>query len=330
MKINYCTLFDSNYLTRGLAMYESLKKHSDSFHLYIFAFDDRSYQLLKKLDLDSTTIISLQEFEDEALLKIKSDRGAGEYCWTCTPSTIKYTIQTYALDACTYLDADLYFFSDPSILIDELNKKSVLITEHRYTPKYDQSATSGIYCVQFMTFKNDKNGMKVLNWWREACNEWCYARFEDGKFGDQKYLDDWITRFEGVHELQNLGGGVAPWNVQQYDFTSTEDRVEGVERSSENIFQLVFYHFHNFKFLENSYTDLGHYIYTNNDLMTLYTPYVQHLEKITTFLLTVDDKHDYNGIRKKETFHWKTPLQVIKHKLLKRYNVYKKTHFSRN
>ena len=64
---NYCTLFDSNYLTRGLAMYESLKKYSHNFHLFIFAFDIRSYNLLKKLKLVSTTVISLKEFEDEEL-----------------------------------------------------------------------------------------------------------------------------------------------------------------------------------------------------------------------------------------------------------------------
>ncbi len=36
--------------------------------------------------------------------------------------------------------------------------KSVLITDHRYTPIYDQSLKSGRYCVQFITFKNDKIG----------------------------------------------------------------------------------------------------------------------------------------------------------------------------
>ena len=306
---NYCTLFDSNYLTRGLAMYESLKKHSDSFHLYIFTFDDKSYNLLKKLDLEYMTVISLNEFEDEELLNVKDDRSAGEYCWTCTPSIIKYSIEKYNLDACTYLDADLYFFSNPSVLIKEMGNKSVLITEHRYTTEYDQSESSGIYCVQFMTFKNDENGMKVLNWWRDACNDWCYARHEDGKFGDQKYLDDWTARFDSIHELQNLGGGVAPWNVQQYDL-------------SDDDFKLIFYHFHNYKMLENNKIELGAYKLDNNDINILYKPYTKHLNNITNKLKLVDDINDYNGIVKKQPFYWKTPLRILKRKIKGTYNIF--------
>jgi hypothetical protein len=309
---NYCTLFDSNYLTRGLAMYESLEKYSNKFYLYIFAYDDKSYKLLKKLNLESVTVISLKEFEDKELLKVKGDRSAREYFWTCTPSTIKYCIESYNLDACTYLDADLYFFSNPSVLIEEMGKKSVLITEHRYTTQYDQSTTSGIYCVQFMTFKNDENGMKALNWWRDSCNEWCYARFEDGKFGDQKYLDDWPTRFDGIHVLQNLGGGVAPWNVQQYDLT--DDR-----------FKLIFYHFHNFKFLEHNKIDLGGYELDKNDIDILYKPYAKNIEKISTELKRHDKHSDYNGIVEPNLFYWKTPFHILRRKLNGSYNIiYKK------
>ena len=308
---NYCTLFDSNYLTRGLAMYESLKKQSDKFHLYIFTFDDKSYNLLQKLSLEFVTTISLKDFEDEELLKVKGDRSAGEYCWTCTPSIIKYSIETYKLDSCTYIDADLYFFSKPSVLIEEMGDKSVLITEHRYTPQYDQSSTSGIYCVQFMTFKNDTNGMKVLNWWRDACNEWCYARFEDEKFGDQKYLDDWISRFDGVHELQNLGGGVAPWNIQQYDL-------------SDDNFNLIFYHFHNYKILEDERIECGTYKLDINDINILYKPYTKHLEKITINLKEVDSENDYNGIIKVQPIHWKTPLRILKRYIKGTYNIFTK------
>jgi len=308
---SYCTLFDSNYLTRGLAMYESLKKYSDNFHLYIFAFDDKSHTLLKKLNLENVTIISLKEFEDEELLKVKNGRGTGEYCWTCTPSTIKYCIETYNLDSCTYLDADLYFFSNPAVLIEEMGGKSILITEHRYTPQYNQSTTSGIYCVQFMTFKNDNNGMKALNWWRESCNEWCYARFEDGKFGDQKYLDDWTTRFKGVHVLQNLGGGVAPWNVQQYDL-------------SDDDFNLIFYHFHDYKILENDKVDLGGYILNTDDINILYKPYSKHLEKITKALKKIDLVNDYNGVVQYNPFNWKSILRKVRRLVKGDYNVVNK------
>ena len=47
----FCTLFDSYYLDKGLTLYHSLKKVSDQFKLYIFCFDDSSYEVLKDLKL---------------------------------------------------------------------------------------------------------------------------------------------------------------------------------------------------------------------------------------------------------------------------------------
>lgn len=296
---NYCTLFDSNYLTRGLALYESLKFYSTDFHLYIFAFDNRSLDLLKKLSLEHATIIGLLEFEDEELLAVKPTRSIGEYCWTCTPSVIKYCLDNYDIDNCTYVDADIYFYSDPSILIEEMEDKSVLITEHRYTPKYDQSATSGIYCVQFMTFKRDKQAMHILNWWREACLLWCFNRFEDGKFGDQKYLDDWPERFEGIHVLVNLGGGVAPWNIQQYDLKS-------------NSIELVFYHFHGLQFIKGDRVRLSSYDLTTEDINIIYKPYISHLNQIQARLNSEGEKYDYHGIMPNLKFNRKDILGFFK------------------
>lgn len=307
-KKNYCTLFNSSYMTRGLAMYESLKTYSKKFHLFIFAFDEKSYQLLKKFNLEFVTIISLNEFEDEELLKVKETRSIGEYCWTCTPSTIKYCIEKYELNNCTYLDADLYFYSDPAILSDEMKNKSVLITEHRYTPEYDQSEISGIYCVQFVTFKNDLNGMRVLNWWRDSCIEWCYAKVENGKFGDQKYLDDWTTRFDGIHVLRHLGGGVAPWNIQQYEMKDLKSN-------------LVFYHFHNFKFLNNEKVEFGEYKLRQLDIDILYKPYLFHLVNIKKKLDSIDKINDYHGTVIIEN-DWKTFFRKLKRKIRGVYNIY--------
>jgi hypothetical protein len=309
---NFCTLFDSHYLTRGVALYESLLENCPEFHLYIYAFDDVSFEILGSLNLSHATIVSLGELEDEALLEVKSTRSVGEYCWTCTPSIIKHAIETYQLPACTYLDADIYFFSDPASLIDELGDGSILITEHRYTSEYNQTKNSGIYCVQFTTFKNDTSGMSALNWWREACIEWCYNRVEDGKFGDQKYLDDWPVRFEGVHVLQHLGGGVAPWNVQQYDL-------------SDPRFEVVFYHFHGLKFIQNQMVNLGKYKYTPAVLSRVYQPYISHIERINSQLLAISPVFSQNlSVVNDEII---SPLRRFTRFLKGHHHVYKKSKF---
>ena len=274
--LNFCTLFDVNYLSRGITLYRSLEKVCPSFHLYVFVFDDatKSFLSSNKTSYPYLTVISLQEFEDEALLAVKTSRSIAEYCWTSTPSTILYCLEKFELDHCTYIDADMFFYSNPQPLVDEMGDKSVLISEHRYTGAYDQASYSGIYCVQFMCFKNTKDGLNVLQWWRNRCLEWCYARLEDGKFGDQKYLDDWTTRFANVHVLQHLGGGVAPWNVQQY--TITEEMVV-YEKKTGARFPLVFFHYHGLKFFNDNKVSLCGSLYEldGSIKLQLYFPYVR-------------------------------------------------------
>jgi hypothetical protein len=263
-------------------MYDSLQKHCKEFHLYIFAFNDASYNVLTAMNLPHVTVISLGEFEDEELLRVKPARTQGEYCWTCTPSTILYILTNYDVDHCTYLDSDLYFFSSPQPLIDEMGGNSILITPHRYTSRYDQSRKSGIYCVQFVTFRKDDNGMTALNWWRNACIEWCYNRSEDGKFGDQKYLDDWPTRFRGVHVLEHLGGGVAPWNMQQYTFyKETDGKRMGKVTGKGKTFEVIFFHFHSLMFVTPEYfSPRPRYRRTDSVISLLFNPYVKKIKSV--------------------------------------------------
>lgn len=259
-------------------MYCSLEKHCPDFHLYVYAFDEACYTILKEMNFANMTVVRLGDFEDNDLLDVKPTRTEGEYCWTCTPAIILHAIETYGLSFCTYLDADLLFFNDPSVLLEEMGENSVLITPHRYTPEYDQTETSGVYCVQFVCFKNTQDGMAALKWWRSSCLEWCFNRLEPGKFGDQKYLDDWKTRFKGVHELLHLGGGVAPWNVQQYNFEYRKSIPQGVEIATGLRFDLVFYHYHGFKYAEsNAYIPSSAYRLSENDMQFIYKPYVKAL-----------------------------------------------------
>ena len=156
-----------------------------------------------------------------------------------------------------------------------------LITPHRYTPEYDQSEKTGIYCVQFVTFKNNQEGRVVLEWWRNACLDWCYNRFEEGRFGDQKYLDDWPERFEGVYVSRNLGGGVAPWNMQQYEFEQLNDCIRGRELKTNKRFPVIFFHFHSFVFVTPDYFSPRPYYERNEtSIVLLFKPYVKEIKQI--------------------------------------------------
>lgn len=238
----FCTLFDANYLPRGLVLYRSLERHCDEFRLRVFCMDERTKEILDRLRLPRLKAIGLDELEshDHDLLAVKPTRSQVEYCWTATPAVCAFALETEPdLEAITYLDADLMFFRDPEPIWQELGDDSTLIVPHRYAPRLqaDESA-SGIYNVEFLTFRRDERGLEALHWWRDRCLEWCYARVEDGKMGDQKYLDDWPERFEGVHVLEHPGGGLAPWNVERYELARRNGSVLVDDR------ELVFYHYH--------------------------------------------------------------------------------------
>lgn len=303
---NFCTLFDTNYLTRGLALYDSLQQTCPAFHLYVFAFDNNCYEYLKSRQYPHLTVISLQEFEDPALLAVKPGRSIAEYCWTCTSSTILYCLQKFSLPSCTYIDADMIFYHDPQVLFDEMAGNSVMISRHRYTKPYDLSVTHGIYCVQFMCFKNDERGLKALTWWRERCLEWCYARLEDGKFGDQKYLDDWTTRFEGVHVTQYAGEGLAPWNIQQYSVSMNQEQLT-ITTPSGRQHPVIFFHFHGVKFYTDhkvSFCGPLYEIDTPTKLL-IYIPYIKRLAQIQQALQQEGISWNVQGARTASQPGWK-------------------------
>ena len=245
MQNEFCTLFDVNYLPRGLVLYRSLERHCEDFGLRVFCMDTQTKDILERLQLPRLKAIGLDELEthDRDLLAVKPTRTQVEYCWTATPAVCAYALETEPdLEEITYLDADLMFFRDPEPIWREFGDDSVLIVPHRYAAQWQpHEETSGTYNVEFMTFRRDQRGLEALHWWRDRCLEWCYFRVEDGKMGDQKYLDDWPDRFAGVHVLEHPGGGLAPWNVERYELARRNGSILVDDR------ELVFYHYHSLR-----------------------------------------------------------------------------------
>lgn len=296
--MNFCTLFDSHYLSRGLTLYNSLKKQCASFHLYVVAFDEKTLEVLSTLKPEHLTVISLQDFENKNLLAVKPLRSKAEYCWTCTPSTVRYCLDTFQLSDCTYIDADLYFYNDPEILKNEMGDASVSITPHNFSASYKEYSKFGKYCVQFMTFKNNEEGRKVLEDWEKSCLDWCYAKLENNRFGDQKYLDEWPHKFSSVYEINNPGSGIAPWNVQQYRFDRPTGNLTGIVLESDQAFKPIFYHFHGLKFFKNNLLALTtEYLLNANCRQHIYYPYLIELDATQVMLAEHGFAEDVQGVQ---------------------------------
>ena len=271
---HYVTLFDSLFLPQGLALHRSMERHIESYTLWILCVDDVAYDVLFKLKLSNVNLLELSTLETDELKKVKTERTKGEYCWTLTPFAPKFVFEaSQQVKRVTYLDADLWFRKNPRIIFEEFEAsgKQVLITDHAYAPEYDQSATSGQYCVQFMIFTRLASNT-VRKWWEDRCIEWCYSRVEDGKFGDQKYLDDWPERFKKeVHVLQDKELLLAPWNASRFPYGRS-----------------VVYHFHGLRLLEkNKILKSISYDIPNVTFQYIYRPYIIDLKDVVLFLESI-------------------------------------------
>ncbi len=307
-KYNFCTIFDSAYYAKGLALYYSLVNVCN-FHLYIFTPDEKCIKAFEEKNLPHITVIPFKKVENQELLNVKPKRDVGEYYWTIKASCIKYLFERLKLNLVTYIDTDSYFYSSPEPFFEELGNNSVLIVPHNFSQNYKKEIKNGEYNAGYVSFRNDKAGITALNWWNERSIEWCYKKKEDGKFGDQMYLNE-LSGFAGVHILQHKGY-LANWNVQQYRFIKKEDSIFGIYNNSEK-FKVVLYHFHYLKFLLTNEVELGRK-YLSEEIITLfYKPYINYLLELAPLT--------QQGASEK-IFSWKTPLIYVKRKIERTYNI---------
>jgi hypothetical protein len=241
---HFCTYFDNRYLTRGLALHQSLRQYCPQSTLWVLCLDSAAYDILTELALDGLRPIAHEEFlrDDSQLKSARNDRGLIEYYFTCTPSLVLFILARQpALEMVTYLDADLYFFSSPEPLFEEMGTCSIAITPHRFSPTLRDLERYGIYNVGWLSFRRDPVAIECLQWWRARCLEWCHDHVEDGKFADQKYLDQWPALFGSVAVLAHPGANLAAWNLTGVKLGRADETV------TVNGRPLIFYHFHQLK-----------------------------------------------------------------------------------
>jgi len=300
----YYTYFDSNYLTKGLGMIASLQSHDPNAYVFavcmdkevdnFFQNDIESYEMAVRLRRDRIKPISIDEITkaDSEFIETRATRSQVEWYFTATSCIANFLINLVPQGVrLTYLDADLFFYSNPQILLREAENSAVQVIPHRFSNRWRGLDIYGIYNVGWISFENSDEGRKVISSYREKCLDWCFDRIEDGKFADQKYLDTWPADFDRVCISGYRGANVGWWNIGEARASSLgnfkfidDDIVIFVHASGISKSEHGYY-------LKHNYLDYGGFYFA------MYQPYIEHLNAIQQSLESYGFLDDVRDIR---------------------------------
>jgi hypothetical protein len=246
----YCTYFDSGYLSRGLALIQSLRDHGDDSPVWVLALDDAANSYLDAAALPGVFTLTMDQIEaaEPLLPPLKAGRSRMEYIFTSTPLLMRWVLRQQPQDSVVvYLDSDLFFFDDPALVLDALGNGSVGIIEHKYPERVAaRLAKYGRFNVGWVGIRSNLAGRECLDWWAASTLEWCFDKPDNGRYADQGYLDQFPSRFDGVVILPSTGFNLAPWNTAAASLELTGSGVL-VDKSNP----LVFFHFHGLRRVGN-------------------------------------------------------------------------------
>jgi hypothetical protein len=240
MSVLFVSLFDKNYLVKGVSMIDSLLDYSDDHGILILSLDEHTFITLNSYFRGNSRIsIKKMDFIDrQVLTQISKDRTYREYCWALS-SILSFTALSYQELDVIYLDADLYFFNSVEKIVNKCSDYNAAITPHRFTETYKHLEINGKFNVQWVYFKNNNYGRRIALDWMNDCIVSTKYDIAAGIVGDQKYLDLWPSRYENILEISDIGVGLAPWNQEGAIITNLDNSLHvGFEE------KLVFYHFH--------------------------------------------------------------------------------------
>jgi len=307
MTTHLATLFDKKYVLRALSLYESAQVFLPENQFWFLCLDQVSFDLLASLGLKNTHLKKLVDINDRELLAVRSTRPANEFAFTCKSAWVNYILESSEVrpdDMLIWADADILFFTEATDYIDKLQRiGSIGITPHGFSKEKEKQF--GRYNAGMIFFKNDQNTKVCIKEWRQQCLESCKIKREEGKLGDQMYLDAWPQKYARVYDIVHPGVNLGTWNIHKYK----------IRKSGEGKFlvanePLICYHFHGLQFYLARNKKIKPYpinVYHNE----IYRHYTHSLQKSYEKVLQVDPGWQYEFASKPDV------LRLIKQKILK-------------
>jgi lipopolysaccharide biosynthesis glycosyltransferase len=267
--ITHC---DINYLSRALALVQSLRTQGETTTIHILCHDVLSFEKLNQLEVDGVHAISRKEMFDDfpELATAEGTRSPIEYFYLFSPYLLKY-LQKRGYENLVYLDSDLYFFGSLDSVLSLAPHCEIGLVPHRFEAQDAHLNKYGIYNVGLVYFKNCSSALRTLDWWAKACLVSTKFEVTEKSFGDQKYLEFFKEQDVKIFEFESHGHNAAPWNCHSADF----DNSRKITIKGEKLF---YYHFSGLR-IYRFFATLGFTSFRKkpNQLMrqVVYKPYIR-------------------------------------------------------
>lgn len=298
--LRFTTLFDKNYITKGMALYESLcDTIKAEFEMHILAIDKETLEFLTKQTWGQNNVFVYDLLELEAehgdLWRAKDIPATlygdqrSNYIWCLTPWFTNYILKSIPdNDHVIYVDSDLFFYKSPQFILNVMGNRSFGIHTHRFSISFDQylaapNENTGFFNVGCTVFKNDKTGLEISEKWKTMCltNTQRPITNRFAACGDQGWLVPLYQEYKDstcVFDWEGLSH-MAPWTVWPDQYKSNDMVVyKGKEEP------LIFFHFSHFNYdlSTNTWKDAHSKEWNPSAIPEVAAYYQQYFEAIKT------------------------------------------------
>lgn len=227
MAVHAFTSFTYSYLNRARVLAQTLKAHHPDWKLWAIVTDKPSDSFnVEWSPLEFDRVIEVEDLYGDETEQWLFGMDVVEACTAVKGRAAEYILSSEDCDKLIYLDPDIAIFNKMDIIVEELDRYSIVLTPHQVTPEQRSevgairdneiaSLVYGVFNLGFVAVRNDAEGRRFVRWWEERLHDWCYDRTDIGVFVDQKWCNLVPCFFDGVRILRDFGCNVASWNLSQ-------------------------------------------------------------------------------------------------------------------
>ena len=273
-------------MLQGITMIQSVERFAvEKINWTVLALDEETFKFLTEKKLVNLEIVTLDSIDDKDLKALKGIRPWNQLCWTSAACLLRYVnSKIHEGEIAGYIDADCFFFYDVLKTLQPLHSgSSIAIHEHRYSQDRAKWLNlSGRFNVGLVAGVKGTEFDQCIGRWRMQVLDNCEVDLVAGKCGDQTYLNEWPELYKNIAVLKNKGVAVAPWNLNNYKVTKTNNIIK-IDDSN-----LQFFHFHGLEigFISKwvtVYIPAAGYSLIGNRGIQIYRAYIRELMKLLRY-----------------------------------------------